>query len=271
MTSEPLLTDEDGRIWDAWYRQALVHARTAVHRARLDVARRRVLRMAEACPDAYVSWSAGKDSTALLHLVRRECGVPGRVMSHRDDLDFPGEEAYIQRWSAAWGIEVDFLRPAFVLQDWIRGHADELDADGDLHSRAAAFSEASFYSLLDEYRGRLGVPGVYLGLRADESRGRAMNRATRGVQYRKANGETICTPLADWRGIDVYAYLLSRGIDLLPVYRCVRLHESPDRVRQAWWLPGATTRHGGMVWLRAYYPSLFRRLCELLPDAARHA
>lgn len=268
--TEPFLTSDDRRIWDAWARQALAHARTLQHARRLDVARRLVAEMAAVAPDAYVAWSAGKDSTALVHLVCVECGVPARAMAVKDDLDFPGEEDYLREHAARWGVVLDVVRPPFSLQAWLAGHAHELEADEDLHSRSAAFSQAAFYDVVAAYRERAGTPGVYLGLRAEESRGRAMNRATHGTLYQKRDGERVCTPLADWRGIDVYAYLLSRSVDMLPVYRCVRFHERPDRVRKSWWLPGASTRHGGMVWLRAYYPSLYRRLCELLPDAGRH-
>lgn len=269
--TEPRLTPEDRRIWDAWRRQALTHARTRRHLGRVESARREIERMAERRPDAYVAWSAGKDSTALVHLVRVECAVPGRVMAVKDDLDFPGEEEYLRELADAWGVDLDILRPPFSLQAWLAEHAADIEADEDLHSRSAAFSKAAFYAVVRAYRESMGAPGVYLGLRAEESRGRALNRYQRGRTYQKADGEVVCQPLADWTGIDVYAYLLSRGIDLLPMYRCVRLHERPDRVRKSWWLPGASTRHGGMVWLRAYYPSLYRRLCELLPDAGRHA
>lgn len=82
----------------------------------------------------------------------------------------------------------------------------------------------------------------------------------------------ISTPLADWRGIDVYAYAVSRGIELLPMYRCVGLmhDEDPWNIRKSWWVPGSHARWGGIAWLRRYYPSLYARLCRMLPDASRH-
>src|SRR5690606_13832135 len=98
-----------------------------------------------------------------------------------------------------------------------REHAREMRADEDMHARTAALSKAAFYSVVEEATAPHDL--VFLGLRAEESRGRAMNRATRGTLYRKANGQVVCQPLADWRGLDVYAYLFARGIDVLPVYR----------------------------------------------------
>lgn len=268
MTGEPILTPEDHRIWVAWQRQALAHAKTNLHRTRIDRAKAVVLQVAQTHPSAYLTWSAGKDSTAMVHFVRVACGIDAAAMSVKDDLDYPGEEDYLRRWADAWDVRLSIVRPSFFLQSWLADHASEVSALEDLHSRSAEFSQAAFYRPIADYAESRGLPGVYLGLRSEESHGRRMNRATRGPQYTKRGGETVCTPIVDWKGIDVYAYLFTHGIDPLPVYRCVALHDSPDRVRKSWWLPGAHSRKGGVVWLRTYYPSLYAKLCRLLPDAS---
>lgn len=265
---EPILTDEDRRIWAMWERTCLAWSRSLMHRKSVDRARAVIERMASGHSSAYVAWSAGKDSTVLAHLVTVLCGVPARCMSEKDDMDFPGEEEYLRHLAEKWNARIDILRPSFSLQDYIREHAKELDVSEDFHGRAAEFSRQAFYGLIERYASERGKPGVYLGLRRDESYGRKMNFCTHGEYYVKRSGEPICTPLATWRGLDVYAYLFSRGIEPLHVYRCVRLVESPDRVRKSWWLPGAHSRKGGMVWLKNYYPSLYRKLCEMLPEAS---
>lgn len=221
--------------------------------------------MAEANQDAYVAWSGGKDSTALTHIVSTE--VPGvRVMSIKDDLDFPGEETYIRDLADQWGVVLDILRPGRSLQELL--HQMEVLGDEDIHSRDASFGMEAFYQIIAGYRAERDRPEVYLGLRKEESYGRLMLRNTLGAKYTKADGEVVCQPLCDWRGIDVYAYLLSRDIPLLPLYQCVRLHDRPERVRKSWWVPGAAARKGGMVWLRTYYPSLYRRVREMCPTSS---
>jgi len=265
--TEPRLTSEDESRWRVWCAQAETHAKLSIHRRLIERSLGIVCEMAARCPEAYVAWSAGKDSTALVHLVCVEAGIPARAMSIKDDLDFPGEEDYLRELAARFSIDLEIVRPSFSLQEWIKEHV--LDPAGDMHSRNTELSQAAFYALVDAYRRERGMPGVYLGLRAEESRNRKRNRLWNGPIYRKQDGETVCQPLCDWRGIDVYAYLFARGIPLLPLYRCVRLHERPDRVRKSWWLPGADTARGGMIWLRTYYPSLFRKLCEILPGSAR--
>ncbi len=267
MCSEPIITKRDLAIWDDWMMQARLHSRTLEFREAVKESKRVIGHMATCHPQAYVAWSAGKDSTVLTHLVCVECRVNARAMAVKDDLDFPGEEDYIRSLAAKCGVEVDVLHPAFSLQEWLQREAYDGHADGDMHSRSTAFADAAFYSLIGEYAKAHSTPGVYLGLRAAESYGRKRNLQTNGMIYQKKAGEVVCQPLAKWTGLDVYAYLESREIEPLPLYKCVRLHDSPDRVRKSWWLPGAATRQGGMEWLRCYYPSLFRRLCEIMPHS----
>jgi 3'-phosphoadenosine 5'-phosphosulfate sulfotransferase (PAPS reductase)/FAD synthetase len=200
----------------------------------------------------------------MTHLVAKL--IPGvRVMSIKDDCDYPGEVEYIERLAKKWGVELDIVRPGFSLQEALRDGGAE--AGDDLHSRASAFSDAGFYSLIETYRQRHGIPGVYLGLRKNESHARLMHRAKRGAVYTKRDGETVCMPLCDWSDVDVYAYLFAHDIEPLHVYRCVRLARSPADIRKSWWVPGSAARYGQVVWLRTYYPSLYARLCELMPDA----
>ena len=99
-----------------------------------------------------------------------------------------------------------------------------------------------------------------------------MNRALRGPTYRKQSGQWACSPIVDWGGIDVMAYLAAREIEPLPVYRCIAFaHDrEPWRVRKSWWLPGAATSKGGMAWLRHYWPSLYAQARELVEGAQRY-
>jgi len=206
MSCEPILTSADRSTWEQWERLALAHAGLAVHKARVQRSLGIVADMAKRCPSAYIAWSGGKDSTALVHLVCVEAGLPVRAMSIKDDLDFPGEEEYVLDLSAEWGVACDIVRPPFSLQDWLKQHGAELDPGEDMHGRDVAFAKKAFYLVVEAYRLSHASPGVYLGLRKEESRARMMNRIQRGPIYTKKTGETVCQPLCDWTG--------SKGIDL---------------------------------------------------------
>jgi 3'-phosphoadenosine 5'-phosphosulfate sulfotransferase (PAPS reductase)/FAD synthetase len=193
-------------------------------------------------------------------------------MSIKDDLDFPGEEEYVRQLAAAWGLTgLDVIHPSFSLQEWIAEHLGTMEIGDDVHSRTAGLSREAFYPLIDRWVAEHHCDGALLGLRAEESPGRNMNRVTHGTIYAHSDGVLRCTPLADWRGLDVYGYLLSHGIEPLHVYRCCGLAARPDKVRKSWWFPGAHVNYGATVWLRMYYPSLYHRLCELWPIAGSRA
>jgi 3'-phosphoadenosine 5'-phosphosulfate sulfotransferase (PAPS reductase)/FAD synthetase len=278
VSAEPVLDAHDRAVWARWMVVAARHATTLAHRRRVDQARRLVVRcLEEAGGDAAVMWSGGKDSTAMAHLITVETGAGVPLVSEKDDLDYPGEEAYVEGLAKEWGAELEIVRPPISPADWIRDHAHELDVAGDLHSRAAGLSKAAFYGVVEE--ATEDREAIFLGLRAEESRGRARNRCFNGLLYRRQaargreRGQLVCTPLGDWEGIDVYAYAVAHGLELLPVYRCVGfMHErEPWRVRKSWWIPGGATRHGGAAWLRRYWPTLYRRLREWFPVAQSYA
>lgn len=265
--TEPILRPADIAAWDAWMLTAETHSRTSGYRRRLDTARRVVADAAILGLPSAVMWSAGKDSTALTHLVCVDAGMRVTVYSEKDDLDYPGEEEYLTRLAAEWGVDLRIIRPAVSPAGWMAEHGRELQGSDDLHSRAAGLSKECFYGVVESATADAGL--IYLGLRAKESHGRAMNTYQRGPLYQKRDGKWVCQPLAYWQGIDVYAYMMTHGIPFLPVYRCIAFmhNEEPWRVRKSWWVPGASGRHGGVAWLRHYYPSLFRKLCGWIPDS----
>lgn len=271
--SEPILNDEDRRIWRQLQRTIELHASTTRYRRAVEKARS-VVREALSIIDVEqltprVAWSAGKDSTAMVALIADVCRCcsrePVRAMSINDDLDFPGEEEYLNKVADKIGVEVDIVRPKHYLQEWVLKRQDEIAPGDDIHGRDSGLSKNGFYSLIDEYNSRNYITCTFLGLRKDESKGRLANRTSRGPIYQQKNGMKIIQPICDWTGLDIFTYLKETEIEPLPLYRCVRLHKEPWRVRKSWWLPGDAARHGQGVWLRTYYPSLFNKMTELLP------
>jgi|GEM_PF-7094146 len=266
--TEPVLRDDDRAAWATLEKTARVHAQTLAHRRAVEIARSLICRaLALEQPDRWCAmWSGGKDSTVMVHLLRG-LGVP--VASEKDDLDYPGEREYVERLAREWGLVLTVLVPEVSPLGWIAEHRNEIEPGGDIHSRTAELSKQCFYSVVEAHT--KSAAGIFLGLRAQESRGRAMNRATRGSLYKREGGQLVCSPLSDWSGLDVFAYAFTQEIELLPVYRCIGLQNiaEPWRVRKSWWLPGESARFGGVIWLRRYWPSLHSRMVAMLPGAAR--
>lgn len=250
-------------------RTAAIHASTRAFGRRLDEARRVADALLEKAPHACVAWSGGKDSTCLAHLVVVDRGARDVVLvSEKDDLDYPGEEDYVQRLACEWGADLRIVHPNVSPAEWFRSHAAELLPGDDIHARSAGLSKACFYSVVEAATG--GFAGLMMGLRAAESSRRSAARKAHGKLYRVRSGQWRASPIGDWDGLDVLAYAESRGVELLHVYRCIGFMHANDpwNVRKSWWLPGKSAAYGQVAWLRRYYPSLHRKLMSWMPRAS---
>lgn len=269
-----MLSRDDVEAWDTWMRTARVHSTTAAFRRRVDLAKRVAYDALDRSTSPQVAWSAGKDSTALAHLVIVGIGARDvELFSEKDDLDFPGEEDYVRTHAALWGAtRLRIMHPPISALEFVRERGNLGMMIGDeIHSRSAPLSKACFYNVVRE--ANAGRDCVMLGLRSDESAHRRALRAARGKLFRMANGVLRALPIADWTGLDVFAYLASVDVEPFPVYRCIGLmhRDDPWRLRKSWWLPGNAARFGQVAWLRRYYPSLYRQCCSLLDGTPTHA
>lgn len=270
--AEPLLSPEDVRVWDRWRVTFAMHARTNGHRKAVDDARRIAgLALAKA-KTPLLSWSGGKDSTCLAHLVSAEMGARVHVVSEKDDLDYPGEEEYVTELGLRWGLDLEILRPPVSPTDWLTERRGLLSAGEDVHSKSAGLSKACFYGVMEAVN--QGHDLVLWGLRAEESGRRRSLLTSKGHTYQLMSGSYRCSPLAFWTGLDVFAYLQAREIDPLPVYRCCSFlpeHKAkPWLIRKSWWIPGAHAKHGGVAWLRRYWPSLYAKLKGITYDVTSY-
>jgi len=263
----PRLSRDDARVWDTWRLTFAMHARTEEYRRAVDRAKASIFDALGNDGPWALMWSGGKDSTAMAHLASAETMGAVPLVSEKDDLDYPGEREYVTKLALEWGASLKIITPRISPAAWLSEHGFDLDGADDVHGRSAGLSKACFYREVET--ANEGCAGIFLGLRSEESKGRRLNRASHGLLYRKRNGQLISQPIADWTGMDVFAYLQANGIEVLPVYRCVALmhrHE-PWRIRKSWWIPGAHGARGQVTWLRHYWPELYLQLCEWVPAA----
>jgi 3'-phosphoadenosine 5'-phosphosulfate sulfotransferase (PAPS reductase)/FAD synthetase len=270
-TLEPRLGPADHSAWSSLRILALAHARTRDHARAVDRAKAAGWKALETAHAWHLMWSGGKDSTAMAHLMTVGMGEKVKLVSEKDDLDYPGELEYVTGLARAWGASLEVIRPKESPAEWVRQHGLGIGGADDMHGRDAGLSKACFYNVVEE--SNRGADGIFLGLRGEESTGRLRNRCMNGLMYRKRPTPTspaglmVCQPIADWTGLDVFAYLFSHGIDPLDVYRCIGLmhRREPWTVRKSWWIPGSQGARGQVTWLRHYWPSLYLRLCEWIP------
>jgi phosphoadenosine phosphosulfate reductase len=248
-----------------WRIQYLIHAKKISFQRHVRTTQEIVVSFLSRHPDSYVSWSGGKDSTVLVHLCKMiSPDIP--IMSEKDDMDFPEEIPYLRMMQKRYELNLEIISPEISLWDAI----GKFTITEDVHSRGAEFSETFFYKIVENYRRSHGFSGVLLGLRKEESRGRLLNRCSRGLSYERSGGEWVCQPLADWSAADIFGYLFSYEIPILPVYFKTKFVTSPEEIRKSWVLPSARASKGQAVWLNYYYPEIFNRLAATNPEIRRY-
>lgn len=246
---------------DYWRELYQTHANTTAFKKRVEKTKVIIDDYISLGVKCYGSISGGKDSTVLMHLVNVVSPYTPFV-SEKDDMDFPGELEYMHLLQEKYNLTLDILTPPVMLWDVIMKH----DFTEDIHSKGANFSDEYFYGLLRNHQQENNYKGVFLGLRATESKGRLWNVKTNSyIYYNQDWKQLVCQPLAEWSAKDVFAYLFSNDIPILDVYFKTNFVKSPEEIRKSWILPSAQTSQGAALWLKYYYPDIFRKLCIINP------
>lgn len=243
--------------YEYWRDLYLCHSETTAYKRKIEKSKTVIQTfLQEHGSDAYVSLSAGKDSTAMAHLVW-SIDPTIKMMSQKDSLDFPTELDYLNTLKTDYGFDLTVITPNVNLWEVIK----TTDFLNDVHSRGTEFSDSYFYGLIREFQQNTGLSSVFLGLRAEESKQRQWNFKKRGFIYKNNTWQQwVCQPLALWSGFDVMAYLFENRIPILDVYFKTKFVKYPHDIRKSWILPSHQASQGQISWLRYYYPDEYNRL-----------
>jgi 3'-phosphoadenosine 5'-phosphosulfate sulfotransferase (PAPS reductase)/FAD synthetase len=202
---------------ERWRQTFLAYADEPEHRRRVAAATSRIADfLAE--HHAYISFSGGKDSTAMLYLATRI--APEIAVYYSDN----GPK----------------LVPRAI-------HAEVLEV-----ARAAGARDLRIRAPLNVAAVAAEGPfdGVFVGLREEEGKGRAL-RMRKGGRFGPVDE---CWPLRDWTWRDVWAYLVSHKVPVVETYHERAALEGYDRARfhtffdpKFEWL-GATAVDGVLHW-----------------------
>lgn len=206
----------------------------------------------EAVPadNAYVSFSAGKDSAVLAHAANVvypgiqiwmvDPGIPTHWTEEEQDKWL--EYASSMRWS---------LR-VFPWDKW--AEVGEAASEKDHRKKA----HDSMFEEMHKQAHEESRTHVLMGLRAQESHGRRFSLATHGEAHTSRSGTTRHCPLGLWTHDDIWAYTITHGLPWLTIYD----HLGPEARNGL--IGRSGVQQGRMAYLRRYFPDAYRHARDVL-------
>ncbi len=248
---------------------ARLHARLGTHKRAVTRAIGKVEAALASAPGTWaVGCSGGKDSTAMLSICVA-AGWRGPVFHFRYHDDYDQDSVAMARQVAAH-YELEMAEVEVV------GEFDAFDRVGhffpspttDEEKAAANWWLRTHKKQINEFHAKLGWAGIFIGMRAEESRKRMFNFKKKGWLYdTKDRHLRTCCPLSDWGGRDVWARILTEGLPWL-----ARYDEAPDRILQRsedCWLGIDLWKDGMAQEMRRRDPEQWRRLVARFPELTR--
>lgn len=239
---------------------ALLHSRTDSFLRALEHAAHNVQRALSAAPTWYVAYSAGKDSTCVLHLVRSLAPNTPAVTSVRQ-WDLPQTEELLSRTQNLHPITYD----GYNGEDWAVRWKDRAHAE-------QRHPEVVWLETKDQIMAR-GRPerGVFLGLRSDEAGYRRKHLAVMGNLFDCAkSGKYHSNPIAHWSVWDVWAYIYSREVDYNRAYDVMEKNGIAIKDQRIGPFDHALGS-GALATIKRCWPEHFNRIAAAHPEARAYA
>ena len=215
-----------------------------------DRARGIVARAVEDDRQPYVAFSGGKDSTVVFDLVRELIPDVPAVWSD-DEWYLPETGEYMNRLRAA-GINLHHIRTNDE-------HAPWLTVTGD-------------WDGIPHYAAQQDWDTVFLGLRQEESRDRRVHLRRFGpLFFAQSDDFWHCNPIHDWTWRDVWAHIVSRGIDYNRAYDVLEaIGVPPERQRVGPLAVDRVLGYGQLAILKRGWPEIFNRFAAAFPEARNY-
>jgi len=227
---------------------AEIHATTRTFERRLESAREVIARAHEVRALPIVALSGGKDSTVVLDLVREIASDIPAVWS--DDVYYlPETGEYVERLKRS--VNVHHIRTNAQHTPWFKVEGQDWDD-------------------IDHYvKKRFGAGMTFLGLRKEESAARRIWLCKFGpLHFAVSRDMWVCNPIWNWSWRDVWAYIVSRGLDYNRAYdRLEALGIQPEHQRIGPFAVERVLWTGQLSLLKRGWPEEFARFARDFPEA----
>jgi 3'-phosphoadenosine 5'-phosphosulfate sulfotransferase (PAPS reductase)/FAD synthetase len=254
----------EGDVMTPFFQEAHLHARTAAYRSAVARTERILDDAFQRVPSWYVSLSGGKDSTVVLSLCRqRQPGLPA--------------VAFVQRWMLPETVTyLQTIPNRYPVASRDTGDREYRDGrwrdEAEARSVWADVTWLPWHDAAADHRYGRDEAGAFLGLRADESRGRRMNARTRGANYyNETSSQHICTPIVHWSVRDVWAYLVTNEVPYNAAYDVLAALGVPlDRQRVAEFAVERVIQYGTLATLKRGWPQVWNAFVEEHPEVSAY-
>lgn len=196
------------------------------------------------CPNTYLSWSCGKDSTAVLSLLRAIDKDEKIPVIHFDlGVELPNTDSYKANFT-----NITTFKPSKNLIETMLEFGFES-------------KECRKSNFIKEFTDNNKFDGHIMGLRYNESSARR-NLFKRGSIYKREEDDMwVCNPIYNWDFEDVFAYLISSCVPIHPHYS-IKSNQPLEERRVGGYVSGRNrgSEFGRFYWFKEQYPKEFYEL-----------
>lgn len=218
-------------------KQFLLHARKLQFQKCVETTLKNIEAYLNHAPDSYICVSGGKDSSVLLDISRR-------VQPQLDAIFLDMNAAYS---------ETDKILATYenLTRIPISDRLSDLKEVG-MHGKMSTVKGFNNTSLQ-------GYSGFFYGLRAEESAGR--RKQVGRNYYQKKDGMWVCQPLIRWNYNDIWAYIVSEGIEYNELYDLMWDRPKHSQ-RVASFALTKQNENGSTAYLKMTHLELFNKLIQ---------
>jgi len=205
----------------------------------------------------YVSTSWGKDSISLVDMVRNirpeieVVFIDGGIEIL--EIDRESIESYVKK------NKINLIHLKWSKLDYLR--EEKKNEKGDAKK---ILYNSMFAPLNNWLKIRPDINGVFMGLRREESKIRYLSIGKFGPlhEYQSGSNKGLwrSLPLFDWKTIEVGAYVVSRGLPILDIYKKMGFEARSGM------FGFGSSQFGRFAYLKHYYPDLFNKYAAEFPE-----
>lgn len=215
--------------------------------------------------NSYVAFSGGKDSWVMLHmLLQYKPDIP--VMFANSGNEYPDTIDFIDYIEKLYNLNLYEIETSMSMTEIYEKVGAYQFKESDVTWAAREPKRILIYEPANEMK-KMGHNAVFMGLRAEESKGRKINYKKNGLEYLcQYDGITHINPLSNWTIDDIWAYIVQNDIPYNRIYDKPWKNGRRD-IRVATYSGRTSITEGRWLFIKMFYPELWNEFIKKFPMA----